>query len=132
MNIFEQASRQKLRIATLAGVIAVEDLWDLPLTSTMKNRLNLDDLARQFHKQVQESATLSFVTPASGVDVSVQLTFDIVKYIIDVKVAERDEAKVKADRSAQKQALLEVLAQKETEELRGKSADEIKAMIAAL
>jgi hypothetical protein len=34
MNIFEQATRAKIRFSTPVGMLSVEDLWDLPLTST--------------------------------------------------------------------------------------------------
>ena len=33
MNIFEQATRAKIRYHSPNGLIGVEDLWDLPLTS---------------------------------------------------------------------------------------------------
>ena len=49
VNIFEQASRNKLRFDTnIKGVISTEDLWDLPLTSDT-GRVNLDDIAKALY-----------------------------------------------------------------------------------
>ena len=45
MNIFEQAARQKIRFESVLGLLCVEDLWDLPLTSLNSKRANLDDIA---------------------------------------------------------------------------------------
>ena len=42
MNLFEIASRKKLRIPTTKGDLTVEQLWDLPLKST---GLSLDKIA---------------------------------------------------------------------------------------
>ena len=45
MNIFERASRRKLRFDTVVGLLATEQLWELPLTAKGE-RPDLDKLAR--------------------------------------------------------------------------------------
>lgn len=131
--LFEKAARLKLRFDTPRGQITVEDLWDLPLTSGT-NKPNLDDIAKAAHREVRNSAeTESFVTPASsaGNDV-LQLKFELVKHIIDVRIAERNAAAEATKRRETKQRILEIVAGKEDEALRGKTLEELKAMAEAM
>lgn len=131
--MFEQATRQKLRFDTPRGQISVEDLWDLPLTSGA-GKPNLDDIAKAAHRELRSSAeTESFVTPASTAGSELlQLKFDVVKHVIDVRVAERNAAAEAAKRRETKQRILEIVAMKEDESLRGKSLEELKAMAEAM
>lgn len=134
VNIFEQASRLKLRFQTNTnGSLSVDDLWDLPLTSR-SSRVNLDDIARGLNRLIkQEGDDVSFVEPASNKQKDdIHLRFEIVKYIINVRVAERRAATEKEERAAKKQQLLEILSRKENAELEGKSVDELRAMVNAL
>lgn len=130
-NIFEVASRAKLRFETSKGLLSVEDLWDLPLTHETK--ANLDQLAGALHRELKQSEdVVSFVKPVSTTKLNTtQLKFDVVKYIIDIKVGERDAAAQKAARSAQKQELLAALAKAEGRELDAKSPEELRKMIEA-
>lgn len=130
---FEKASRLKLRFDTPRGQLTVEDLWDLPLTSTT-NKPNLDEVAKSLHRELRATAeATSFVTPAapSHTD-TLQLGFDIVKHVIDVRIAERDKALEATKRRETKQKILEIVAAKEDESLRGKSLEELKAMAEAM
>lgn len=131
-EIFEKASRMKLRFDSLKGSLSVEDLWDLPLTSTV-NRASLDTIAIGLNRQLKETSNdVSFVRPVERTNTELQLKFDVVKRIIDVRVAERDAAKAASDRDTKKQQLLEILARKENQELEGKSAEELRAMVNSL
>jgi hypothetical protein len=129
MADFEKASRIKLRFDTALGQLSAEDLWDLPLTS--ETRVSLDGIARGLHKQIQETR-VSFVEPESVSDELTQLRFDLVKHVIDVKVAERENAKRERERAARKQRILEIMAAKEDESLRGKSLAELEQELASL
>lgn len=134
-DMFEQATRLKLRFDSGRGLITVEDLWDLPLSSTSPNRPNLDSIAIALHRQTRESAeVVSFVTPAA-VDAGrfeLGLAFEIVKHVIQVKVKERDRAKEEADRKEKKQRLLQLIAQKQDQALAEKSVDELMALAQSL
>ncbi len=124
--MFEQATRLRLRFDTVKGSVSTEDLWTLSLA-------NLDKVAVELHKQLRESnEAVSFVTPVSKKDNELQLKFDIAKHIIDVRVAERDAARVAAERSVKKQQLLEVLSRKQNAELENKTTEELTNMINAL
>ena len=131
-NMFEIASRLKLRFQTDKGNLAVEDLWDLPLTSN-SGRTSLDSLARdRFNALKQADESVSFVAPATKADPTLQLSFDIVKRIIDVKVAERnerEEARVKAEK---KQKIMALIEQKENAALEGQSLDDLRKQLEAL
>jgi hypothetical protein len=126
MSIFEQASRKRLTFSTARGVLCVDDLWDLPLTSSTKP--NLNDIAVGLHKLVQETE-ISFVDDAREANTDLQLRFDIVKHIIDVKKKERDDARDAAAKKERKQKLMEVLARKQDVALESMSEDEIKKLI---
>src|SRR5271156_1722018 len=129
-ELFEKAARIKLRFPTSVGFVTAENLWDMPLTS---NRYaNLDETAQALHRAVKDAEETSFVVKTHKPNEELQLQFDIVKYIIDVKLAEDEVAKTAVENRAKKQRLLEVLSQKQDQELSGKSTEEIEAMIAAL
>ena len=129
--MFEKALRQKFRFESPKGMLTVEDLWDLPLTSAT-NRPNLDDIARALHAQLKSGADVSFVNPGQMSDPTVQAKFDIVKHIIDVRVAENEAARQASANRERKQQLLGILAQKENDQLLGMSVEELRAAIQAL
>lgn len=127
--MFEKAARQKLRFETSKGLLTIEDLWDLPLSG---NGVNLDRIAIGLSKQLKEETTESFVVKAKRTSEVLQLKFDIVKHIIDVRLAEAEEAKAKAETKDKKDRLLTLIAKKQDEQLEGKSLDELKAMVETL
>jgi hypothetical protein len=128
-NLFEIATRKQYRFNSQVGALSVEDLWNLPLTSTRS--ASLDAIAKELHSQLKEE-TISFVTPSVSDNTVVQQKFDIVKYIIDVKVAERDAAKLASDNAAKKQKILSLIAQKQDEQLSGSSLEELQALANSL
>lgn len=130
--MFQQAARLKLRFITPIGNLTVEDLWDLPLTTTKANKASLDDVARSLHLQLQSNADISFVNTSTMTDPTVKLSFDIVKHIIDVRLAENAAEALKKANKERKQHLLGILVQKENESLSQLSMDELRAAINAL
>lgn len=135
MNIFEIAARKKFRFQARNGFLSVEDLWDLPLTS-QSGRSNLDDIAKALYLQLKQNAdTISFVTEetvASAAKELLQQHFDIVKHVIDVRLAE-NKAKVEELRRAdQKQKLLALIEQKQNDQLSGQTLEELQKQLAAL
>ena len=125
MNIFEQASRKALRFQSNKGELSVEDLWNLPLTSTKTS--SLDSIAVQCHKQGQISEKISFVTPPSTGNSDDTLRLEILKHIIDVKQTENAASKVAADNKAKKARILQLIAEKQDDALAGKSEAELLA-----
>lgn len=131
LNIFEQALRTKLRFSTPRGLVTTEDLWDLPLSSAA-GKPNLDDVARDLYKQLKDENEVSFVQPAAEKNSSAKLGFEVVKHIISVKLAEREANRLAADKAAQKQKIMAIIAQKQDEALTGKSLEELTAMVDGL
>lgn len=122
MNIFEQAVRDKVRFNCGKGLCSVEDLWDLDLRT-------LDNLAQGYYKRLQEGTSVSFIAETNTEDTLTKLQFDLVKHVIDVKLAERDAAKLARERKAQKQEILAIIADKKSEALKGKSLEELTALL---
>lgn len=131
MSLFEQATRNKVRFETPQGMLTVEDLWDIPLTSA-RGRANLDDIARALHRKIKETETESFVIKAPKADELTQLKFELVKHVIDVRLAENAAAEQLRLNREKKQQLLALIAQKENEQLQGHTLEELKAMAEGL
>lgn len=129
--MFEKATRLKLRFSTPVGPVVAEDLWDLPLTST-RGRPNLDDVARDLHKQLKSGDDVSFVTKAQKSDEIVQLKFDIVKHIIDVRLVENEAAAKKKEIAEKKQQILGLIANKENAALAEKPIEELRKLVEAM
>ena len=130
MNIFENATRQALRFNSPVGALSTEDLWTLPLTASAA-RPNLDDIARELNRRLKETEDESFVSTTRK-DSKLQLRFDVVKHIIDVKLAEQDAAKTLAANATRKQQLLELIEKKQLGELENKSIEDLRKQIEAL
>lgn len=131
MSIFEKATKLKLRFTTLKGLLTTEDLWDLPLSGGA-GKANLDGIAIELFNQLNEGKAISFVGGGKAVDEIPQLKFDIVKHIIDVKVAERAVRTEAAARSEKKQLILGIIAQKENEALASTSLEDLRKLAADL
>ena len=129
--MFEKASRLKLRFPSPKGALTVEDLWDLPLTSST-GKANLDDLARTLHQQLESQKVGSFVTKAATADDRLQLQFNIVLRVIEVRLAENEAAAQREAARAKKQQIMEIISRKETESLSNASLDELRAMLGSL
>lgn len=132
MNIFEHASRTKLRFSSIVGELTTEQLWDLQLTSK-GGRANLDAIARAVHAELKGLEEVSFVEckPDPRKD-ELELELEILKHIIAVKLAERDEADKAATKAQRRAKLLDALASKENDELVGMSKDDILAELNSL
>lgn len=128
MNIFERASRLNLTFDTTKGVISFNDLWKLPLTSNT-SKLNLDGIACEMYAGLQSTKTISFVDNATKADDMTQLRFDIVKHIIDVKLAEREAENQARIHREKKNRIMELIARKEDQALADMPLDELRNLV---
>jgi hypothetical protein len=129
--MFERATRLNLRFDSSMGPLMIEDLWSLPLTSGTR-KANLDDIAKAQFALLKSDANVSFVEPTRKSNDIDQLKFDIVKHIIDVRLAENALAAAAKANREKKQLILGIIAQKENETLLGASLDDLKKMAEAL
>lgn len=132
VNIFELATRMQLRFATDKGDINVEQVWGLPLSSTV-GKLNLDDLARGLYQSLS-AQTMSFVgaTAVSKENEVNTLRLEIVKHVIAVRMAENQAKLLQAAKAERKQKIMELIARKQDAALEGKSLDELLAELDTL
>lgn len=124
-NIFEKALRKNLRFSTTKGSLTTEDLWDLKLET-------LDTLAKGLKKTVDESGETSYIKKTSSTNETAKLAFEIVLYIIEVKMKEAEVATQAAEKRAKKAKLLELIDSKENEALGNKTIEELKADLASM
>lgn len=132
MNIFERATRQKLRFSSIVGLLSVEDLWDLPLLAKA-DRPSLNEVAVEANAQLKAVGEESFVTvepnPQRGV---AELRMEIIKHIIAEKQAWAAAAEKKVKNAETRRQLLEALASKQAGAIAALTEDEIKAKLAEL
>ena len=126
--MYDKATRLKLRFDSPQGPISVEDLWDLPLTSTVNKRANLDELAIRLNRELKESDTVSFVNNTSKANELTKLKFDIVLDVIKTKKAENEAELLKRTNAEKKQKILALIDERRGEEMKGKSVEELLAL----
>lgn len=132
MNIFERASRAKLRFASTVGDLTTEQLWDLPLTAKGE-KPDLDRVARHIYAELKGVEEVSFVeTKPNPRKIELELALDIVKHVIASKIDDKNRAEKAAETAERKRKLMAALAMKEESELAGMSKSEIEAEIAKL
>jgi hypothetical protein len=130
-NIFEYATRNKLRFASIRGELSVEGLWEIPLRS--RDDFNLNTIAKTANKALKEISEESFVETAKTAEhTRREAAMEVVKYIIDVKLAEETAAKNRAEKKQEKEKLLGILAEKQAGKLSELSEKELQKRIAAL
>lgn len=130
-NLFEFATRNKLRFQSSKGELTVEQLWEVPLTA--KDDFNLDAIAKTANKAWKDISEESFVRTARTPEhTKRETTLEVVKYIINVKLNEETAAKKRADNKVEKDKLLHILAEKQDGKLSELTEKELQRRIAAL
>jgi hypothetical protein len=128
---FAKASRLKLRFESPAGMLSVEDLWDLPLTSNT-GKASLDAIARDLNRKLKQEEDVSFVVKTPKHDEGTQLKFELAKYIIDVRLEENERAAQAKANKEKKQQILALVAQKELEALGSSSLEDLRKLADSL
>ena len=124
-NIFEDASRLKLRFPSKAGQITTEDLWDLSLKS-------LDEIAISINDKITATEKSSFLTPKTNPSKELTLALNILVHIITVKQEEARRTKEAAEKRAKKAKLLELIEKKKDSALEGMSVEDLMKEVEAL
>lgn len=131
MNLYQQATRNKLRFSSVRGDLTVEQLWDLPLTS--KTGVDLDTIAKSVNRELNAVAEESFVqTTHNPQKALLTLKLEIVKDVISTVQAENEARRKASEKLAEKAFLQEVLHSKKEDALKGLSVEEIEKRLAEL
>lgn len=131
INIFQYATRNKLRFASTKGDLTVEQLWDAPLRSS--DGFNLDAIAKTANKAFKDATEESFVTTTkTPATTRLEMTLEVVKRVIEVKLADEALAQKRAENKKEREKLLEILAEKQAGKLSELSEKELQKRIAAL
>ena len=120
-KIFEYATRNKVRFS-FRGLISGEDLWDLSLT-------NLDAIYKDLKKQSKQSEEESLLNIKTQEDELLNVQIEIVKHIVSVKLAEKEEREKASAKKAQKQKIMSIIAAKQDEALQNSSIDDLQKML---
>lgn len=123
-KMFELATRSKFRFP-YKGQISVEDMWDLSL-------LALDSVFKALNSQMRQVKEESLLSTKSKADEVLELQIEIVKYIVSVKLAEKEAREKAAEKSAQRQKIMEIMAKKQDESLENASMEDLQKMLSEL
>ena len=120
-NIFEYAVSNKLRFP-YKGSVSVEDLYDLSVNE-------LDSIYKTLNREAKKVNEDSLLVTKSNTDVVLAVKIEIVKFIVNKKLAEADSRKRETANREQKKKILAILADKQNEALKNKSQDELIKML---
>lgn len=112
------ALRNKMRWETDRGELSLEQLWDLDLEE-------LDKIAIDLMKKLQEKE-ISFIKKYNKNKEILQTKFDIVKYIIDYKLDEKERLEKEYEIKNKMKMLQEMLYEAEIEEMKKGGVEKIK------
>lgn len=131
INVFEYATRNKLRFSSSKGELNVEQIWDVPLRSA--DGFDLNAIAKVANRALKEISEESFVETAKTAEhVRLEIKLDVVKQVIDAKLADEELAKRRVANKAEKEKLLAILSEKQDGKLSELTEKELRRRIAAL
>lgn len=110
MEKFKKAAKLRLRFSTSRGQLAVEDLYDLNLTS-------LNEIAKSVNRELKASEEESFIETKSSKDTVLELKLEILKEVIADKIEDRDKKKARAERQAKMANIAALIESKQMEAL---------------
>lgn len=108
-NLFEIATRNRYRF-NYKGVMTVEDLWSLRVE-------DLDAIFKMLNRQKKTADEDSLLATKSAEDQDLVNKIDIVRYIVSVKLAEAAERVSAAEKKAQRDKIMEIVAKKKDKAL---------------
>jgi len=121
VNMFEIATRNQFRFA-FKGMLNVEDLWQL-------SPRDLDTIFKTLNSQLRQIKEESLLETKSMEDQILDVKIQIVKHIFNIK-QEEEAKRIKAkENKEKKQKLMEILANKEDQDLLNKSKEDIQKML---
>lgn len=120
-NLFEMATRSKLRFPSTKGELSVEDLWDL-------SDKDLDVVYKNLKDQEAKSSEESLLDDAN-VDPKLTAAIGIVRYIFTTKRKEKLAEKERINKKLKQKKYIDALSKKQDEAIEKMSEAELRAMI---
>ena len=115
---FEKALRMKYRVKADKGLMSVENLWGLNLST-------LNKIAKALNQELKQSEEEDFLEEVSAKDLETKDKFDIVLYILNTKKKEKLDREQAQSKEAEKQKLLALVERKRNEGLENLSEEEL-------
>lgn len=130
-DIFARATRSKLRFPSDIGLISVEDLWDLPLTTSSRKKASLENVGNfLLRRQAQfDTGSILTTTEPSPEKEAADLAVEVIRYIVAVREAENQAKTLAAAQASERARLDGVIADREAKET---PLEDLKAQRAAL
>jgi len=119
--MFEKAVRMKLRFP-FRGLCSVEDLWDLSVE-------DLDSVFKELNAELKEAKGESLLETKTKTDEILELKAAIIKRIVAVKLEEQKARENEMLKVEKKQKLLSILAEKQDEQYKGMSIEELNRLV---
>ena len=116
-DLFEIATRNRYRF-NYKGVMTVEDLWSLRVE-------DLDAIFKMLNRQKKTANEDSLLAIKSVEDRDLANKIDIVKYVASVKLAEAADRVSAAEKKAQRDKILEIVAKKKDKALEDMDVDQL-------
>lgn len=120
-KLFEVATRVKMRFP-FRGLVSAEDLWDLPVKS-------LDQIFKTLNSQLKQVKEDSLLDTKTKEDKELDMKIEIVKHIFNVKLEEQEKREKAIERREKKQKIMEILSDKQDQDLQNKSPEELQKML---
>jgi hypothetical protein len=134
VNVFEQATRLKLRFDTQAhNGLSVEQLWDLPMQSTRPNQSDLEGAGKVVKKALREQDEDSIVSNGTNTTKALlELKLAVLIAIVEYKKAENAAKLADANRAQERATLRGLLMEKHAEEMKNLTKEQIEAKLKEL
>lgn len=123
-KMFEIATRSKFRFP-YKGQISVEDMWELSLPA-------LDSVFKALNAQIKQVKEESLLSTKSKADETLELQIEIVKYIVSVKLAEKEAREKAAVNKEMKQKIMQIKAARQDKALLEASDEDLDKLLAEL
>lgn len=121
MGMFEKAVRMKLRFE-YRGILSVEDLWDLDVKT-------LDRIFKKLNAELKNEKEESLLEVKTEKNTILELKVEIIKYIVNVKIEERNAMLNAMKKKQKKEKLMAIIKDKEDKNLYDMDVEKLKKMV---
>jgi len=124
MNIFEKATKDKIMF-DYKGQINCSDLWDLDVEE-------LDSIYKTLNLKKKQMCEDSLLEKKTSEDTLLNTQINIIKHIVEYKLAEKEARLLFAERKARKEKIMEIIASKQDNALEKKSIAQLQKELDSL